>query len=161
MEYMKVDKIKLIANEGEVLSLEYEDVYYPAIKLKRCFPFKCPTSYISVCNSENDHEIGIIYDLNELDSKMLQIAIDELNFRYFVPVINKISKIKEKRNFAHFDIITNSGNKKITLQDIPFNINAYPNGQVLIKDVDGNLYEVSQQYLSSNDKNAKYIKNYL
>lgn len=161
MEYMKVDKIKLIANEGEVLSLEYEDVYYPAIKLKRCFPFKCPTSYISVCNSENDQEIGIIYDLNELDSEMLQIAIDELNFRYFVPVITKISKIKEKRNFAHFDIITNSGNKKITLQDIPFNINAYPNGQVLIKDVDGNLYEVSQQYLSSNDKNAKYIKNYL
>ena len=94
MEYMKVDKIKLIANEGEVLSLEYEDVYYPAIKLKRCFPFKCPTSYISVCNSENDQEIGIIYDLNELDSKMLQIAIDELNFRYFVPVITKISKIK-------------------------------------------------------------------
>ena len=39
MEYMKVDQIKLIANDGEVLSLQYEDKYYPAIKLKRCFPF--------------------------------------------------------------------------------------------------------------------------
>ena len=161
MEYMKIDKIKLIANEGEVLSLEYDDVYYPAIKLKRCFPFKCPTSYISVCNSENDQEIGIIYDLNELDKDMLKIAIDELNFRYFLPLIVKVNKVKEKRNFATLDIKTLSGDKTITIQDIPFNINMYNNGQVIIKDVDGNLYEVSHDYLACKDKNAKWIKNYI
>ena len=35
------------------------------------------------------------------------------------------------------------------------------NGQVIVKDVDGNLYEVDNTYLSSNDKNAKFIKNYI
>ena len=161
MEYMNINKIKFISSDNQLLSMYYDDKYYPSIKLKRCFPFHDKDKYISVCESENNNEIGMIYDINELESKSLKLAINELNFRYFMPKILKISKIKERRDFAHLNIITNSGNKQIKIQDIPFNINMYPNGQVIVKDVDGNLYEVDNTYLSSNDKNAKFIKNYI
>jgi hypothetical protein len=161
MEFLNVNKIIFSANDDKVLSLNYENKEYKAIKLKRCFPFLSPNNYISVIDSDTNEEIGIINDLNELDETSRKIAIDELNLRYFLPVIIKVNKIKEKRNFATLDIKTLSGDKTITIQDIPFNINLYGNGKVIIKDVDGNLYEVSQDYLNLNDKNAKWIKNYI
>ena len=161
MEFLNVDKIIFSTNDDKVLSLKYEDTEYKAIKLKRCFPFLSPDNYIRVIDSDSNEEIGIIEDLNKLDEKAKQIAINELNFRYFLPLIVKVSKVKEKRNFATLDIKTLSGDKTITIQDIPFNINMYNNGQVIIKDVDGNLYEVSHDYLTCKDKNAKWIKNYI
>lgn len=161
MEFLNVDKIIFSTNDDKVLSLKYEEKEYKAIKLKRCFPFLSPDNYISVIDSDSNEEIGIIEDLNKLDEKAKQIAINELNFRYFLPLIVKVNKVKEKRNFATLDIKTLSGDRTITIQDIPFNINMYNNGQVIIKDVDGNLYEVSHDYLACKDKNAKWIKNYI
>ena len=161
MEYLDISKIKFLSNDNQLLSMYYDSKYYPSIKLKRCFPFQEANKYISVIESEKNEEIGIIYYLNQLSLEMYNLAINELNFRYFMPKVIKIKKVKEKRGFANIDIITTSGNKSIKIQDIPFNINMYPNGQVIIKDVDGNLYEVDINYLNSNDKNAKFIKNYI
>lgn len=161
MEYLDPKKIKFIVNIGEVLNMEYEGVLHTAIKLKRCFPLKMPDEYISVFCDDESTEIGIIKDLKMLDETMYEIALNELKFRYFMPKITKISKLKEKRNLAQLEILTDAGKKSIAIQDIPFNINSYPNGQVIIRDVDGNLYEMDKQYLNSKDKNAKFIKNYI
>ncbi len=161
MEYINTQKIKFIVNEGEMLKLEYDGKVYPSIKLKRCFPFNNPENFIGIYESDSNQEIGIIYDLKELDEQQYEIAVAELKFRYFMPIITKIIKIKEKPHFAHLDIVTTAGEKNITIQDIPFNINMYSNGQIIIKDVDGNLYEVDVNYLKSNDKNAKFVKNYI
>ena len=161
MEYLNIEKLIFIANENKTLALKYDEREYSSIKLKRCFPFLNPNQFISVINSDSNEEIGIIKDLNELSKEQLDLANIELEFRYFVPVITKVIKVKEKRNFATLDVITNAGKKTITLQDIPFNINMHHNGQVIIKDVDGNLYEVSNEYLQSKDSNAKFIRNYI
>ena len=161
MEYLLIEKLIFIANENKTLALKYDDKEYASIKLKRCFPFLSPNQFISVIDSDSNEEIGIIKDLNELSKEQLDLANIELEFRYFVPIITKVIKVKEKRNFATLDVITNAGKKTITLQDIPFNINLHHNGQVIIKDVDGNLYEVSNEYLLSKDSNAKFIRNYI
>ena len=161
MEYLNANEIIFSNDDEKVLSLKYNGVLYQAIKLKRCFPFLSPDCFISVVNSDLNEEIGIIKDLKDLSKEMYEIAIEELNFRYFLPIISKVGKVKEKRNFATLEIKTLSGDKTITIQDVPFNINMYNNGQVIIKDVDGNMYEVSNEYLASKDKNAKWIKNYI
>ena len=161
MEYLLIEKLIFIANENKTLALKYDGREYSSIKLKRCFPFLSPNQFISVIDSDSNEEIGIIKDLNELSKEQLDLANIELEFRYFVPIITKVIKVKEKRNFATLDVITNAGKKTITLQDIPFNINLHHNGQVIIKDVDGNLYEVSNEYLLSKDSNAKFIRNYI
>ena len=161
MEYLNVKELIFSCDDEKVLSLQYKDKDFKAIKLKRCFPFSSPDQYISVVDSDSNEEIGIIENLKDLDEKMYDLALNELNFRYFLPIITKVTKVKEKRNFATLEAKTLSGDKTITIQDIPFNINLHNNGKVVIKDVDGNLYEVSNDYLTSKDKNAKWIKNYI
>ena len=161
MEYLIPSELKFISDDNKVLGLKYLDKEYKAIKLKRCFPFNNPNKFICVNDSDSNEEIGIIEDLNVLDEETFKIVSEELEHRYFLPIITKITKVKEKRDFATLDIITNAGNKTITIQNIPFNINMFNNNQVIIKDVDGNMYEVDNNYLLSKDKNARFIKNYI
>ena len=139
----------------------YQGSIYSSIKLKRCFPMQNPNEYIVVSYGEDNQELGIIKNLNELNKQDITIANLELKERYFLPIITNITKLRQKRDFVYFNLITNCGEKQIVVQNIAFSINSYQNGQIIMKDVDNNYYCFDNEYLKSKNKNAKFIRNYI
>jgi hypothetical protein len=119
--YLQPDQVEF-RNENDRLSLTLADgTYYPRVTLRRCFPFSTNNFYITVMtpNTEKDRsrELGIITEIEDLKPQSRQAVSEELKMHYFVPVINKILKIKEEYGFQYWTVQTDRGEKEFIVRD--------------------------------------------
>lgn len=132
------------ATEGGFVSLQVGEKRYPRVQLFRSFPFTDPDRFISVRDTqEKPKEIGIIRDLNEdVTEETAALLREQLEMRYFLPKITKIHNIKDEFGFAYFDVETDKGASRFTVQMGGSSIVRLSPVRVLIQDVDGNRFEV-------------------
>lgn len=114
---------------------------WPRIYLHRAFPFDMPYKYISVLDKDKK-EIGLIRDLEEFDEPTRKLLLDELNRKYYAPVITKIYSVKERYGFSYWVVDTDSGHMSFTLQDTYRSILRAGKERIFIIDMDGNRYEI-------------------
>lgn len=138
---LEPDNIRLHKDELGNLRLKMKDeTEYQIQKILRVFPITMPWNYI-VFKDADDEEIGILRNVNELDSGSARILKEELEKVYFIPKITKIYDIKEEfgvlvwktetdKGPRRFDVISRREVKKVSRD------------HVLIKDGDGNLYDI-------------------
>ena len=88
-------------------------------------------------------EIGIIRDIKVFSGGEQKYINDELDRKYFVPVIESIHSVKERYGYAYCDVKTNIGRIKFTVHDAHRNIIKATNDRILIADVNGNRYEIT------------------
>ena len=100
-------------------------------------------------------EIGIISDIKIFDENQQQYLINELDRKYFTPVIELIYSVKDKFGFSYWEVKTNVGKIKFTVNDAYRNILKVTEDRILLNDVNGNRYEVKS--LQDFDK-ASYRK---
>lgn len=142
LNYIDPEKSSFKMTSGGFLSLHIEpDKDYPRVNLVRMFPFSNENDYISVRDEENN-EIGIIKSLYDYPEETVNIAMIELNRRYFAPVIEKVSSIKEEFGYFYWDVMTNSGPKRFTVQGEQHTMTNITENRVLVTDVDGNRFEI-------------------
>ena len=87
-------------------------------------------------------EIGIIRDIKVFSENEQDYILDELQRKYFVPVIELIHAVKERYGYAYCDVKTNIGRIKFTVHDAHRNIIKATDDRILIADVNGNRYEI-------------------
>ncbi len=112
-----------------------------AVCVRRCFPWSRPSQYVSLRDDE-ENEFALIRDLDELDSKSrdaLGLALAEAGF---VLGVVRILEIEEEVEIRNWKVETRCGARtfQTRLDDWPREV---PGGGILIRDVAGDLYLVS------------------
>ena len=146
--------LSLAVNEGDSERL------YDRVFLHRAFPHELLYQYISVLDGDKK-EIGIIYDIAELDTEAKDLVLTEIDLKYYSPIIREIKSVKERYGFSYWKVTLDDGRSKdITMQDTFKNILHTGEDSVMLVDVDGNRFTVkSVSALSS--KSYRKIELYL
>ncbi len=129
---------------GGFVALEYDGRSYDRVGIYRTFPFTDPEHYISIRESdEKAREIGVIKDLRaDITTEEAEILTEQMELRYFTPVILRIHDIKEEYGYAYFHVTTDFGECKFTTQMSSGSVVHLSEERILITDLDGNRYEV-------------------
>lgn len=109
--------------------------------LCRQFPFEMLWEFISVLDEEQC-EIGIIRNVDLFVGDAQKLLTDELNRRYYSPVIQKIHSMKERYGFSYWKVQTVEGEVSFTLHDTYRSIIRAGEKRVILMDVDGNRFEI-------------------
>lgn len=143
VRYINSDNSKFEETIGGFVSLEYKEKVYPRVNFYRTFPFTEPTKYISVREpNEKAREIAMIPDLTVLTAAQQSLVVNQLNIRYFTPVVSKIVKLKQEYGYAYFDTITNFGRCKFTTRITNSSVVSLSDIRLLLIDIDGNRFEI-------------------
>ena len=91
---------------------------------------------------EQGREIAILEAAGKLDDESLEIVTEALERSYFMPRIVDISDITERLNVVEWDIETDRGPRAFQVRHVRQNIRRIGPRRFMIKDVDGNRYEI-------------------
>ena len=165
MEAVKIeDEIKpldpknigIYRNELDDLVIELPDgSSYEEVRAIRAFPLSNPSEFI-ILRDKEDNEIGLIESIRELNSKSKKILEDELQKSYFVPQINRITNLEEKFGVSQWEVETDKGTHTFNVKNRE-EIRPLASGRVLIKDADGNRYEISD-YRKLDPKSIAFLE---
>jgi hypothetical protein len=97
-------------------------------------------------------EIGIIRNITVFTETERNYISNELQRKYFVPVIEFIHSVKEKYGYSYWDVNTAIGRIKFTVHDAHRNILKVTEDRILVADVNGNRYEITS--LRGFDRNS-------
>lgn len=109
--------------------------------LCRQFPFEMLWEFISVLDDDKQ-EIGIIRRVEDFEGETRELLVNELNRRYYSPVIEAILHVKERYGFSYWKVRTREGEVSFTLHDTYRSIIRAAENRVIFMDVDGNRFEI-------------------
>lgn len=143
IRYLHKENAVFRRTPGGFVSLDYAGKHYDRISVYRAFPFTDPTKYISIRESdEKAREIGMVEDLEKLDKDTADMLLEQINIRYFTPVITKIIDIKDEYGYAYFDVVTDRGACRFTIHINSSSVVRLTDTRLLISDLDGNRFEI-------------------
>ena len=129
-------KVRLPDDEGRE-----EEKTFDRIFLHRAFPFDYPYAYISVLD-EDSKEIGIIQEIDGLDGDAAQMLREELDRKYYTPVIRQILSVKDKFGYSYWKVVTDEGELDFTCRDTFSSLLKIGGTRIFVNDIDGNRFEI-------------------
>lgn len=146
--YLQPDQTQF-SRTGDTLSLavniDGEEVHYPRVVLRSCFPVSDTNKYLSVrdANDEKLTEIGVIEDWTLLSHDDREAISAELNLFYLVPRITKIHDIKDDLGFLYWKVDTDKGPQEFAMRNsvIRYSRQVGP-GHFLLIDVNQARHEI-------------------
>jgi len=135
--------VRLFRNEAGVPQMEVAGEFTCLrVQVKCSFPLSKPHEYVSFRDGAN-REVGLIENLKDLDHDTRRIVEEEIERRYFLPEITAIYSINGHFGSYEWDVETDRGRRSFHVRGRSENIvKSLPN-RVLITDVLGNRYKVS------------------
>ena len=67
---------------------------------------------------------------------------EQLNLRYFTPIITKVINIKDEYGYAYFDVVTDRGACRFTINVGGHAVVHLSETRILISDIDENRFEI-------------------
>jgi hypothetical protein len=110
------------------------------VSVARAFPLSNPHHFLGFLDGAGK-DIGLLHDPGLLDPESRKIVDDELEKRYFVPIVERVLTIKEEFGTIYWTVETDRGEKEIIVRNLRDNIQELSASRVIISDVDGNRYE--------------------
>jgi len=160
IRYLRPAECRFERGRGGFLSLELDSgEKYERVNLHRAFPLSDCDSYISVRDSESK-EIGIIESLREFDEATRRLITEELDRRYFAPVITSIRSIEEEFGYSYWDVMTDAGPRRFTVRRGHGSLLQIGDARVLVVDVDGNRYEI-EDYTKLQSRHSRLVESLL
>ena len=117
------------------------EVCHLRVIVRRLMPLSHPEQFISLAADE-DTEIGILASPSELAPESLQILNEELDKRYFTPIIQKIYRVKEQFGIHEWEVETERGRATFLVRGLNQNIKQAPPARLFVTDVRGNRYDI-------------------
>ena len=150
LRYLNGDNAVFARTSGGFVSLDIakgEDdkpEHYDRVRVVRSFPFTAPNTYISIrTTEEKSKEIGIIKDITKDVSKDTRKMLEEqMNLRYFTPIITKIHDIREEYGHAYWEVDTTEGPCKFVIYMNSSSVVSLSDVRLMITDLDGNRFEI-------------------
>lgn len=142
--------------KGGFVSLRIGEEFYPRVQVVRMFPFTDQNEFISIrTTGERSNEIGMIRDITKIKKDTADMLKEQINLKYFIPKIIKILKIKDEYGYAYWDVLTNHGECRFTIQMGQNTVNHLSDTRILIQDIDDNRFEIPDVSRLSNAERKK------
>ena len=111
----------------------------------RAFPITDPDCYICIREPDGKkngrgEEIGMIERLADFDEQAQELILEELDRRYFTPIIKKIQSLHEKFGYLYFDVTTDAGRSEFIMANPTNSFRTLEDGRVFMYDIDGNCF---------------------
>ena len=140
--FLDAKRLRFYKTDGGELRLDIEnDRCVLSVTVARAFPLNDPNHYISVIDANGD-EVGMLYDLRQLDHESRREVEEDLRRRYFMPKIVKIVSIRVEFSNAYYEVETDKGPKEFVVHGIRRNMVEISPGRYLFEDVDANRFEI-------------------
>ena len=117
-----------------------DDRSWIKVSVSRAFPLSDPEHYIGFLDG-GGKDVGMLHDPDQLDPESRKVVEEELEKRYFVPLVERVSSVKEEFGTIYWTVDTDRGTKEIVVRNLRDNIQELAQGRVIITDADGNRYE--------------------
>ena len=117
-----------------------DDRSWSKVSVARAFPLSDPDHYLGFLDGDGK-DIGLLHDPGHLDPESRQIVEEELEKRYFVPVVERVLTVKEEFGTIYWTVETDRGPKDIIVRNLRDNLQELSASRVIITDVDGNRFE--------------------
>lgn len=145
MDILSHDKIRFEKSESGALNITFEDER--VIENVYCvplFPFSDTDNFISVVRKKGREfeEIGIITHFKELSPLQRKLVRENIKFRYFIPEITDIKKIKARHRLWKFDVVTDRGEKIFYVRHTRENVTVKDDGRIIITDIEKCRYTI-------------------
>ena len=138
--FLDPEKVRLYFDGFQDLHLSLDGKVYPKVRVLRAFPLSAAI-YFTVVRDEEGEEIGVIEDPSKLDPNSKRILEVEMEKSYFMPKITQVNEITESYGVPRWDVETDRGHRVFELRNRQ-DARTVGRGRVLIKDADGNRYEI-------------------
>ena len=158
VDYLSAENSRFATGPNGFLELEHNGKSYPRVILTRSLPLTEPDEFICVTDVEKN-EIGIIKSVSDFDGEQRTAIKNELELRYFCPIVTSIVSVKEKMGHFYFDVMIGDRKKSFTVKDLTKSVRYHGKGFDLI-DVDGNRYRI-EDYDKISSKSKRKIDAYL
>ena len=145
--FLTKDNAVFSRTPGGFASLAFAGQTYERVYVYRMFPLSGPERFLSIREAnEKAREIGIIESLADLPEQQADILREQLNLRYFTPVIEKVLDVKDEYGHAYFHVQTNFGVCRFTTRMGGDAVTSLSDRRVMFTDLDGNRYEIPDIY---------------
>jgi hypothetical protein len=121
------------------LTLE-NDRSWIKVSIASAFPLSDPDHYIGFLDG-GGKDVGMLYDPALLDPASRRLVEEELERRYFVPVVERVQSVKEEFGTVYWKVETDKGEKEIVVRNLRDNLQELSSTRLIITDVDGNRFE--------------------
>ena len=156
LRYLDKDNADFQRTAGGFVSLETDDKKWDRVQIVRLFPFTDPDRFISIRTiEERSKEIGVIKDLKDVSAETRKMLLEQLNLRYFTPLIQKILDIKDEYGYAYFHVMTDRGECRFTINMGSNAVVRLTDSRLLITDLDENRFEIADVYKLSQKEQRK------
>lgn len=110
------------------------------VSVARAFPLSDPGHYIGFIDGAGK-DVGLIHEPDHLDADSRHVLEEELEKRYFVPVVERVLTVKEEFGTIYWKVMTDRGEKEVVVRSLKENLQELSSSRVIITDVDGNRFE--------------------
>ena len=156
LRYLDKNNAVFQRTAGGFVSLETDDKKWDRVQIVRLFPFTDPDRFISIRTiEERSKEIGVIKDLKDVSAETRTMLLEQLNLRYFTPLIQKILDIKDEYGYAYFHVMTDRGECRFTINMGSNAVVRLTDSRLLITDLDENRFEIADVYKLSQKEQRK------
>ncbi|MFP4056307.1 MAG: DUF1854 domain-containing protein [Candidatus Brocadiia bacterium] len=128
--------------EGVPRAVVADELCCLQVKVMCSFPLSRPGHYVSLRDGAN-REVGLIEDLRKLDRESRAIAEQEIDRRYFLPEITAVYQLESHFGTYDWHVETDRGPRSFLVRGRSENIVHMPPHRVIVTDVLGNRYQVS------------------
>jgi len=125
------DRLTVVTRDGRTFS---------EVEVRATFPLTSIGQFVRL-QTRNGEEIGLIPDLRDLPEESRVVVMQELERRYFFPEIRRIDSITARYGVTTWDVETDRGRVRFEVSTRD-DIKRLPDGQIVIRDADGNRYRV-------------------
>ncbi len=157
-EYVSPETCVFSKNANGFLAATINGKEYKRVILTRSLPLSFPSDYICISDVEKN-EMGIIEHVSDFSSEQQKLINEELECRYYCPVISSIESIKEKMGHFYFDVTIGEYKKSFTVRDFSKSIRQHDD-VIDIIDVDGNRFRITD-FAAISAKSRRRIEPYL
>ena len=126
---------------GAVRLMLGDRVCYAPVTVRRVRPLTDSDGMISLWIADTE-EIGIVPEPDQLDDQSRAIVVQQLERRYFTPVIRKILWMRERYGVQHWQVQTTRGQLDFYVRGLHQHVKQIPPARLLITDVRGNRYDI-------------------
>ncbi|MBT7100848.1 DUF1854 domain-containing protein, partial [Candidatus Poribacteria bacterium] len=120
--YFEPERVRMYRSPMGAARLEVlDEVCYARVSVRQILPLSDPGHYISIWTGD-DAEVGIVLDPSDLDEESQRVIAEELDVRYFTPVITKIHSVKERFGVHEWDVDTSRGRVSFSVRGLHQNV---------------------------------------
>lgn len=133
---------RIFRQKGVVRLTIVNDRSWIKVSVARAFPLSNPDHYLGFLDGAGK-DIGLLHDPALLDPDSRRIVDEELEKRYFVPIVERVITVKEEFGTIYWSVETDRGEKEVIVRNLRDNLQDLGSSRVIITDVDGNRFEFS------------------